>query len=97
MTTSNWPAPHQIGQRHDGTRQVLDPDYAWGNTGGGDYNNPTSVEERAPGLGACGPRADSVFDYIKLGRDYIVGVKPGYVSTPTPTRSAARRQRRPHR
>jgi hypothetical protein len=67
-----YPVPRQVGQGHDGTRYVLDPLYIWNNPG-------------QPRIGINDFEPDEVgrnlrsADYIKLGRDYYVGVpKPDY-------------------
>ena len=69
-----YPAPHQVGQSHNGATSVTDPMYIWNNTGS------TSA---APGVDdydtdECGSGMRAA-DFIKAGRDYVVGTaKPGY-------------------
>jgi hypothetical protein len=69
-----YPAPHQIGQSHNGATSVTDPMYIW--------NNTVATSE-APGVfdyspDECGTGMRAV-DFVKAGRDYVVGTpKPGY-------------------
>jgi hypothetical protein len=73
--TGGWPAPHQIGQSHNGTSTYNDPVYLWGNTGGGNYTAP-GLDDYDPN--ECGGSAPSTGTYIQAGRDFVLGVKPGY-------------------
>lgn len=71
----SYPAPRQLGQGHNGSSQVLDPIYIWGNTGplvgiaGGldsDWGNPCSV---------------SWNNFYQINRDYYSGsAKPSYTT-----------------
>jgi hypothetical protein len=82
-----YPAPHQVGQSHNGSSSVTEPVYIWNNTGTGvatpgisDYN-PDS----------CGSGLSST-QFIQAGRDYVVGTaKPGYVkyTYPHPLRTTS--------
>jgi hypothetical protein len=70
-----YPAPHQIGQGNDGTMDVLDPVYLWGNTGGGNYDDP-GIADYDPDECAAGRMTT---DFIRAGRDfYVAEMKPGY-------------------
>lgn len=72
---SGWPAPHQVGQGHNGERTCSDPVYIWGNSGGG--KETPGISDYEPN--ECGAGAATAVDYLKAGRDYVVGVaKPGY-------------------
>jgi hypothetical protein len=57
--------------------QALEPTYIWNNT-----KTPGGVASMDPvvfdGLNECGPSAPSSLDYIKSGREYILGAKPNY-------------------
>jgi hypothetical protein len=92
---TTWPAIHQVGQGYN-HGLVRDPVYIWGNTGGGNYDNP-GISDSQPD--ECGNGQLSA-NYIKPGRDYVTGsAKPNYikyryphplrniVSTPSPPRS----------
>ncbi len=68
---TSYPAPHQVGQGHDGNNLVSEPVYIWGNTGGGTW----SAGDYDPD--ECG-NGETVSDYIQAGRDVIEGPKPGY-------------------
>lgn len=77
---TKWPAIHQIGQGYN-KGLVVDPIYIWGNTGGKNYNSPGIVDWEPD---QCGHGQLSA-NYIKLGRDYIVGSpKPDYKEYPYP-------------
>lgn len=88
-----YPAPHQIGQGHDGVTDVLDPARIWGNSGAGAEN--VSVADYGLGIfESCVPtdHCDSVADYVQLNRDYYVGTaRPGWskFQYPHPLRSEA--------
>jgi hypothetical protein len=72
---STYPAPHQVGQGNDGTTDVLDPVYLWGNTGGGNYSSP-GIADYDPD--ECGTGLSSS-DFIQRGRDFYVDtIRPGY-------------------
>jgi hypothetical protein len=75
---STYPAPHQLGQSHDGTRTITDPYYIWGNSGSAASLIP-QFNDYSPDQ--CGR------DYVtwttrnwqKAGRDYILGTpRPGW-------------------
>jgi hypothetical protein len=78
----HWPAPHQVGQGANGTAQVADPLYIWGNNGSmgstGNYN------QNDYGGDECRPPLASVATYIVagppgVGRDVITDApKPGW-------------------
>jgi len=68
---TGYPAPHQVGQSHDGVSDVTDPVHIWGNTGGGTWG----IGDYEPD--ECG-NGQTVDDYIQLGRDVVLGPKPGY-------------------
>jgi hypothetical protein len=71
---TKWPALHQVGQGYS-NRLIVDPVYIWGNTGGGNYDNP-GINDWQPD--DCGQGQLSA-DYIKAGRDYVTGsAKPNY-------------------
>ena len=69
-----WPAPHQIGQGHDGNTTILEPLYIWNNQG----NVRIGSQDDSPNQ--CGEGADWVADYVQAGRDYYADgtAKPGY-------------------
>ena len=68
---TSYPAPHQVGQSHDGFSEITEPVYIWDNSGGG-----------ISGVGDYEPdecdNGQTVTDYIQEGRDFILGPKPGY-------------------
>jgi hypothetical protein len=71
-----YPAPHQVGQSHNGTTTVTEPLYIWNNTGPQQisaYEYPEAGQDYCGGTGL-----DSVADYIRAGRDYKTEAKPGY-------------------
>ena len=77
---TSWPAIHQVGQGYD-HGLVTDPIYIWDNTGGQNWKNPGIVDWEPD---QCGHGQLST-NYLKLGRDYIVGSpKPGYTEFPYP-------------
>ncbi len=69
-TQVKYPVPRQIGQNHNGTGYFTDPVYVWG-------NNKTPSMGLGWGWGnPCGFAWD---DFVREGRDYVLGVaKPGY-------------------
>lgn len=70
-----YPAPHQVGQGHDGASQTLEPVYLWGNTGAGNYDAP-AIADYSPDECGGGP---PVSGFIQSGRDFYVGTpRPGY-------------------
>ncbi len=79
---TSYPAPHQVGQNHDGTRQFTDPVYFWGNTG-------STVWEIREWPNTCG---QNINDYLRPGRDFVFASvpKPGYMpyAYPHPARAA---------
>ena len=76
-----YPAPRQVGQGHDGSDFITDPVYLWGNSGGGNYDDP-AVADYDPD--ECGGDL-STADFIQAGRDFIVGTpRPGYAKYPYP-------------
>lgn len=90
-----YPAPRQVGMGHvtgggssgsGGYQGDSEPLYIWGNTGGGNYGSP-SIQD--PQEGCSNP--DNSSDYIVIGRDVILGPKPGYAkyTYPHPLRGAA--------
>ena len=68
---TTYPAPHQVGQSHDGISEITEPVHIWGNSGGG----VSGVGDYEPD--ECG-NGQTVTDYIQEGRDFILGPKPGY-------------------
>lgn len=78
-----WPAPHQLGQNHNGSSQFLDPVYFWGNTGAFTWG----IREWA---NTCG---NDIKTFLQEGRDFVFSSapKPGYTAFPYPhpLRSAA--------
>jgi hypothetical protein len=83
---TSWPALHQVGQGYR-NGLIADPVYIWGNTGGGNYDNP-GINDWQPD--DCGHGQLSA-DYIKTGRDYITGsARPDYAKFqyPHPLRSS---------
>jgi hypothetical protein len=74
---TSYPCPHQIGQSHNGSSQVLEPFYFWNNTGTGGSTLP-SLSDYSPN--ECSANAPSTSSFVVSGRDYISGAaKPGYV------------------
>lgn len=70
-----YPAPHQVGQGHDGTMAVTDPVYLWDNRGGGNYDAPGRNDYDPDECGG-GPSTD---DFVVAGRDYVTGAaRPGW-------------------
>ncbi len=98
---TSYPAARQIGQSwkgaggysypnvpQDGTGYYTDPIYIWGNTGTGSTQpNFVGLDQYTPD--DCG-NGQKVADYVKLGRDYILGAKPGYTpyTYPHPLRNS---------
>jgi hypothetical protein len=85
---ATYPAPHQIGQSHNGISSTTDPVYIWGNTGTGNSN--PGLSDYSPN--ECGSTAPSISQFLQAGRDFIVGTaKPGYLkyTYPHPLRAAA--------
>ncbi len=77
---SSYPAPHQVGQSHNGNSSITDPMYIWNNTGTGSPN--PGISSYSPN--ECGTSLSSS-DFIKAGRDYVVGsAKAGYAKYPYP-------------
>jgi hypothetical protein len=90
--TKTYPAFHQSGWGWlvgavavGGQTQDLEPSYIWGNTGAGNYNTPAIVDY-APNQ--CGDAAPSAIDFIKMGREVILGPAPNYTPSPYPHRRA---------
>ena len=55
---------------------MLDPVYLWGNSGGGNYDDP-AIGDYDPDQCGGGPASS---EFIQAGRDFHVGeMKPGYV------------------
>ena len=84
---TQYPSFHQLGQGWN-NGQVSDPVYLWGNSGGGDYDNP-GLDQFSPD--ACGSN-QQVSNYIQAGRDYFTGTaRPGYTpyTYPHPLRSGS--------
>ena len=90
---TKWQAIHQVGQGYKDGALVVDPLYLWGNSGGGNYDNPGLSDYDDE----CGNGQFSK-DYIRKDRDYLAGTaRPGYTpyayphplrtgsSTPQPT------------
>lgn len=73
---TKYPAFRQIGFGADAQgREVSSPVYIWGNTGGGNYDNPGIADYNPDD---CGNNQHTA-DYVKKGRDYFLGTpKPGY-------------------
>ncbi|MGZ3744852.1 MAG: hypothetical protein ACXWRA_13745 [Pseudobdellovibrionaceae bacterium] len=73
---TGYPAPHQIGQNFDGTKQFTDPLRFWGNTGS--YAWGINQWENTCGL--------NINDYLQEGRDFIFASTPkaGYTAYPYP-------------
>lgn len=86
---TSHPAAHQIGWGSDASGTlVLSPVYFWGNTGGGNYDNP-SLEDYNPD--ECGNNLHTA-DFVKKNREFYLGTpKPGYVpyTYPHPLRGGA--------
>ena len=84
---TKYPAARQIGWGIDAAGDfVLDPVYIWGNTGAGNYNDP-SIEDYNPD--ECGNNQHTA-DYVKKNREFYVNTpKPGYTAYtyPHPLRS----------
>jgi hypothetical protein len=69
-----YPAPHQVGQSHNGSSAVTDPFYIWGNTGSGSQSPSISDYDQD----SCGTGNTSA-NFIRSGRDFVIGsAKPGY-------------------
>jgi hypothetical protein len=78
---TSYPAARQVGQSYKNGVNVTDPVYIWGNTGGGNYNNPALIDYQPD---QCG-NGQTCANYIKRGRDYITGSpKPAYTEYPYP-------------
>jgi hypothetical protein len=99
---TSYPIPRQVGQSwsggggsypypqlpSDGSGYITDPVYIWGNSGGGNYDNPGYFDFTPD---QCGHGLTSA-SVIHSGRDYIVGKpKPGYTpfTYPHPLRAAS--------
>jgi hypothetical protein len=83
---NGWPAPHQIGQGHNGSTSVVEGLYIWNNSGGG--KQTPFAENFAPDQ--CSGGVD-VNTHVQSGRDFFVGTpKPGYTKYryPHPLRSS---------
>jgi Pectate lyase superfamily protein len=78
---TQYPASHQIGWGINAKGEfVLDPVYFWGNTGGGNYDNP-SLEDADD---QCGNGMHTK-DFVQKGREFYVNTKkPGYEPYPYP-------------
>ena len=79
-----YPAPHQPGwgfttgaTKAGNLLQDLEPTYIWGNTGAGNHNNP-SVQNYDPNECGTAAAASTATNFIRLGREYIMGPQPGY-------------------
>jgi hypothetical protein len=71
---TSYPAPHQVGQSHNGTSTVTDPLYIWNNSGTGSQN--PGLTDYDPDECGRGLRTSS---FVQSGRDFVVGAaKPGY-------------------
>ncbi len=72
---TSYPCTRQIGQGHNGTSQITDPVYIWGNTNTGtielDGNDP-----------ACGTL--TISDVLQADRDYYLATKSGYAEYTCP-------------
>ena len=80
---NGWPAPHQVGQGHNGSVEGV---YIWNNTGGG--SSSPMLQNFSPD--ECGGGVD-ISVHVRQGRDFFVGVpKPGYTKYryPHPLRSS---------
>jgi hypothetical protein len=86
---TRYPAARQIGfGSNNGGVQVSEPVYLWGNSGGGNYDNP-SIEDYDPD--ECG-RNQHTADYFKKGRDFFTNTaRPDYspYTYPHPLRGRA--------
>lgn len=73
---TSYPASRQIGWGINANGQfVLDPIYIWGNTGGGNYDNPSFADWEPD---QCGNNLHTS-GFVKLNREYYVKTpKPGY-------------------
>lgn len=73
---TSYPAARQVGFGSDANgRQISDPVYIWGNTGGANYDDPGLINYNPD---ECGNN-QQVSDYLHKGRDYFCGQpKPGY-------------------
>lgn len=71
-----YPAPHQIGQSHDGVTGITEPFYIWANTGTG--NMTPDLSDFSPN--ECGAGAPSTSTFIVEGRDMVTTgpAKPGW-------------------
>lgn len=81
-----WPAPHQIGQGHNGSSYVVEGVYIWNNTGGG--SPQPALTNFSPDQ--CNGGTD-ITVHLRSGRDFFVGTpKPGYSKYryPHPLRSS---------
>jgi hypothetical protein len=83
---NGWPAPHQVGQGHNGSSNVVEGVYIWNNIGGGSPN-PNLVNFSPD---QCSGGVD-ISVHVQQGRDFFVGTpKPGYTKYryPHPLRSS---------
>lgn len=68
---TTYPCDQQVGQGHDGSGYVTDPNYVWNNVGTAAVGcSDYAPDECGNGL-ACG-------DYVQEGRDFVTSAKPGY-------------------
>ena len=83
---NGWPAPHQVGQGHDGSKSVVEGLYIWNNTG----TSSLTIWPVNFAPDQCSGGVD-VSVHVKQGRDFFVGTaKPGYTKYryPHPMRSS---------
>jgi hypothetical protein len=70
-----YPASRQIGWGIINGQFALDPIYIWGNTGGGNYDNPGFADWEPD---QCGNNLHTA-DFVKKNREFYCGTaKPGY-------------------
>lgn len=70
-SSTRYPVPRQIGQNHNGSSYFTDPVYIWGNS---------QTPQLGLGWGWGNPCGFVWEDFVKAGRDYIMGsARPGYV------------------
>lgn len=87
--SKGWPIPHQHGRNWNGSAEVTDPIYIWGNSG--DASQTPSLASYGNECGSSGA-SQSLSDYLKSGRDYVAGsARPGYAfyTFPHPLRSGS--------
>jgi hypothetical protein len=77
-----YPVPQQIGRDYvAGSGQVLGPVYIWNNSGAG--NTTPGFKAYPNECGATGA-AQNINTYLQMGRDVVMGPRPGYAKYPYP-------------